>query len=228
MPVPPSACIVCGSTRSPVHSPVLWAELIDAWGLSAQEAESVDRREGTSCADCGSSLRSASLAAALLPEVGWDGTLEDWAATEPPYELLEVNRAGQLTPWLERLPGHQLVEYPDVDLQALPFEDESWDLVLHSETLEHVMDPVLALRECRRVLRPHGVLVFTTPVIPARLTRRRDDLPPSYHGLESDPTYLVVTEYGADFWTQVLDAGFATVRIDARYWPDAPAFVAHG
>ena len=223
----PGSCIVCGSTSPPAHTPVLWPELIEQWGLTPEEAASVDRREGQHCPDCMASLRSQSLAGVLLPELGGTGTLEEWVATEPAYELLEVNRAGNLTPWLERLPGHALVEYPDVDLQELPFEDDTWDVLVHSETLEHVPDPVLGLKECRRVLRPHGILVFTTPVIPGRLTRRRDDLPPSYHGLEVDPTYLVITEYGADFWTQVLDAGFGTIRIDGRYWPDAPAFVAH-
>jgi SAM-dependent methyltransferase len=220
------ACVVCGSTREPAHSPVLWAELIDAWELTPREAASIDRREGQHCPDCEVRLRPASLAAAILREVGFDGTFEAWTASRPPLRLLEVNRVGQLTPWLERLPGHRLVEYPDVDMHELPDPDGSWDMVVHSETLEHVQDPVLALSECRRVLRPGGVLAFTVPVVPGRLSRRRDGLPRSYHGLESDPTYLVVTEYGADFWTQVLDAGFETLRIDGRMWPDAPAFVA--
>jgi hypothetical protein len=76
------------------------------------------------------------------------------------------------------------------------------------------------------VLRPGGVLVFTTPVIPGRPTRRRDGLPPSCHRLEEDPVYLIVSEDGADLWTQVLDAGFSTLQIEGALWPVAPAFVA--
>jgi hypothetical protein len=58
------------------------------------------------------------------------------------------------------------------------------------------------------------------------LTRRRDGLPPSFHGSEADPSYLVFTEYGADFWTQVFDAGFTTLSITALQWPDATALTA--
>ncbi len=64
------------------------------------------------------------------------------------------------------------------------------------------------------------------PVISDRLTRRRDGLPPSYHGLESDPAYLVVTEYGADCWAEVLQAGFRSLEIVVLSWPCAVAYIA--
>lgn len=219
-------CSVCGSARPSADTPVLWPGLIAEWELSAEEATTLDRREGQHCPDCRVGLRSATLATALLQRVGWAGTLASWVETRPTVSMLEINRAGQLTPWLERLPGHVLVEHPAVDIQSLACPNASWDLVMHSETLEHVGDPVLALLECRRVLAPGGALLFTIPVLPGRLTRRRDGLPPSFHGLESDPTYLVVTEYGADFWTQVCDAGFTGLQLVTRNWPDTLAFVA--
>jgi hypothetical protein len=49
---------------------------------------------------------------------------------------------------------------------------------------------------------------------------------PSYHGSEADPVYRVVTEYGADFWTTVLDAGFGRLELVADYRPHALALVA--
>jgi SAM-dependent methyltransferase len=220
------ACVVCGSAAAPVREPVLWPQLVADWGLSAAEAESVDRREGQRCADCGVSLRSAALALAILRRVGWVGTLESWISSVPQLSLLEINLAGQLTPWLQRLRHHQLIEYPDVDIHHLPFPDGSRDLIVHSDTLEHVADPLGALTECRRVLAPHGAVCFSIPVIPSRLTRRRDHLPPSFHGSESDAAYLVFTEYGADFWAQILDSGFTALNIYALQWPDAIGLVA--
>jgi SAM-dependent methyltransferase len=166
------------------------------------------------------------LASAVLGVTGDRGPLEDWVVARPSLKILEINRAGDLTPWLARLPNHRLVEFPDVDLESLPFADGEWDAIVHSDTLEHVDDPVKALMECRRVLAPGGRLCFTIPIVPGRLTRRRDGMAPSYHGSEQDPAYRVVTEYGADFWSSVLQAGFCELRIIVERWPDALALVA--
>ena len=56
---------------------------------------------------------------------------------------------------------------PDVtaDVQALPFRDGAFDAVKATEILEHVPEPVAALRECRRVLRAGGHLVATAPFL---------------------------------------------------------------
>jgi SAM-dependent methyltransferase len=60
-----------------------------------------------------------------------------------------------------RLPDARIVELePDA---VLPFGDGSFDLVLCTETIEHVRDVQLLLSEVRRVLRPGGTLALTTP-----------------------------------------------------------------
>jgi ubiquinone/menaquinone biosynthesis C-methylase UbiE len=60
-----------------------------------------------------------------------------------------------------RLPDAQAVELePDM---PLPFADGSFDLVVCTETFEHVRDLQLLLSEIRRVLEPRGRLAVTTP-----------------------------------------------------------------
>ncbi len=49
------------------------------------------------------------------------------------------------------------------DAQGLPFADNSFDVVVSCETIEHVPDVRSALREMSRVARPGGKLLLTTP-----------------------------------------------------------------
>lgn len=57
----------------------------------------------------------------------------------------------------------------NVETMALPFADASFDLVLFCEVLEHMTnDPLACLLEIKRVLRPNGQLIVTTPNV-ARL-----------------------------------------------------------
>jgi SAM-dependent methyltransferase len=49
------------------------------------------------------------------------------------------------------------------DITAIPVESGSFDAVMCTEVLEHVPDPVAALKEMNRVLRPGGHLLITAP-----------------------------------------------------------------
>lgn len=49
----------------------------------------------------------------------------------------------------------------------LEYADKSFDLVVMSSVLEHVHDPAAALRECRRLLKPGGVLAVIVPNLAA-------------------------------------------------------------
>jgi SAM-dependent methyltransferase len=94
----------------------------------------------------------------------------------PPGEggsALDVGaRAGVQTEWLTQR-GYRVTSV-DVEPQfeaclkvdaneRLPFADKSFDLVWCSEVIEHLRDPAFALSELRRVAKPGGLLVLTTP-----------------------------------------------------------------
>jgi len=101
------------------------------------------------------------------------------------------------------------------DLEALTFPDESFDLFITQDVLEHVFRPEIALSEIARVLRPGGAHVFTVPVYRGRRTLVRavataDGVqhiePPDYHENPVDPNgSLVVREWGDDFVDFVKD-----------------------
>ena len=52
-----------------------------------------------------------------------------------------------------------------VDLQQLPFDDASYDLVFASHVLEHVPDDEKAIAEIRRILRPGGMAILPVPIV---------------------------------------------------------------
>ena len=61
-----------------------------------------------------------------------------------------------------------------IDMQATGLGDQTFDVIIASGVLEHVPDDERALRECRRLLRPGGVLVALVPVVESWATTYED------------------------------------------------------
>jgi SAM-dependent methyltransferase len=89
--------------------------------------------------------------------------------------------------------GHVAAAYPRVapvraNLAALPVRDGVVDVVATLQVIEHLWDQPGFLRECRRVLRPAGTLLVTTP---NRLTFSLPNRPMNpFHYRELDPYEL--------------------------------------
>jgi SAM-dependent methyltransferase len=217
-------CPVCGGTNF-TYNEVLWDELISDWELSPLEVDYINRQQGYICDHCGNNLRSMALAYGILKAYDFSGLLEGFVESDAgeKIKVLEINEAGGLNPVLQKLPHHQLACYPEFNLLHLPFADSVFDLVLHSDSLEHVSDPIRGLSECRRVLREHGLCIFTIPLIIGRLTRSRAGLKNSYHGFPDQKysDYIVHTEFGADMWKYAFEAGFSSVRLHSFNYPSA-------
>ncbi len=62
----------------------------------------------------------------------------------------------------ERYPSERL-DFRVADVLDLPFDDDSFDVVVSFETLEHLSQQDAMLAEFRRVLRSGGVLVLSSP-----------------------------------------------------------------
>ena len=93
---------------------------------------------------------------------------------EPLVEIGSYQVAGQegLADLRSLFPGKQYVGCDIVsgvgvdrieNLHQLSFTDGSVGTLIAVETLEHVADPYLAVREIERVLRPGGIAIVTTP-----------------------------------------------------------------
>jgi SAM-dependent methyltransferase len=217
-------CPCCGGSDL-FQKDILWDQLVDIWGLSIEEKLYINRQQGFRCNTCGSRLRSMAIAAWLCKNFKTDQPLShiDKSAHANSATILEINEAGQLTQFLKKLAGHTLGCYPDVDIMKMPYADDSFDLVIHSDTLEHIPDPVLALKECKRVLRPGGQCVFTVPMIVNRLSRSTARGLKSYHGHAETTAedFRVQTEFGADTWKMAIHAGFSECSIFTIEFPAA-------
>jgi SAM-dependent methyltransferase len=92
----------------------------------------------------------------------------------------------------------------------LTFTDNTFDLFLTQDVLEHVFNPQKAVREMLRVVKPGGYVIFTIPIFHGKKTVRRARLDENgnveyiedavYHGNPVDSEgSLAVWDYGDDF-----------------------------
>jgi SAM-dependent methyltransferase len=115
------------------------------------------------------------------------------------------------------------------DLQALTLPDDSVDLFVTQDVLEHVLDPDAAFAEISRVLAPGGAHIWTVPIYRRASTVRRaaaDEaggirhlMEPDYHGNPLGGGSLVIHEWGEDLLPRVHRAsGLTTTRHSRPSW----------
>jgi SAM-dependent methyltransferase len=217
-------CYVCGDANFS-SSDVLWEGLIDDWAINLEETAYINRQQGTKCCNCGNNLRSIALAKAILSKFNFRGTLCDFVDAEEGKKLriLSINTAGGLHEILIKLKNYKLAEHPEYDMTNLEFPDQTFDLVIHSDTLEHVPEPIKGLQECRRILDYGGSCIYTIPMIVGRMSANRKGKKMSYHGNSDNSLYdwAVQTEYGADAWLDCFKAGFSSVIFHCVEYPAA-------
>jgi len=111
-------------------------------------------------------------AAYLLPELAGGrslldvgcgpGTITvDFAARLAPGRVVGIDAAAGIVEQATALAasrGLDNAEFATADLYELPFADDEFDIVHAHQVLQHIADPVAALREMRRVARPGGVV----------------------------------------------------------------------
>ncbi len=222
--------------------------LVEFWGLSPALANAFARKESCSCSRCGANLRARRIARAMLSlyPVGPPPTpchsLAQWVDRSESRSLrvAEINRIHGLHEVLVRLPylsssdfhpgsepGSIVDGVRSEDLTRLTYPDESFDVVLTSETLEHVPDLAAALHEIRRVLVPGGRHIFTIPQLPhVRTTFARSivlpngsiqDRAPRICHPGGDTGYPVFTEFGTDIRDIFVRSGF---ELDLLFGPN--------
>lgn len=237
-------CVACGADTTFVFNSWTIPGNVHAFWADPSVSRANARRESMFCRFCCSSLRVRRIAEVLVTLYGPHGCgsfaelIEDSAFRV--LDVAEINPIGSLHALLRRLPRLMFSDYRgpqhlgelvdgnrNEDICRLTYPDAAFDLVLSSDTLEHVHDFRTALAETRRVLRPGGRHIFTVPVVWTRATTEAraqigDDgkivhlMPALYHGRGSGfyrfipvgADLLTFTEFGRDILDYVREAGF--------------------
>jgi hypothetical protein len=90
----------------------------------------------------------------------------------PEFVICDIGTQGKSLPELH---AYKIVSLdiseesePDVIADITRFNehipDESYDALMCTEVLEHVVDPFAAIRELRRIVKRNGYILFTTPL----------------------------------------------------------------
>jgi len=243
-----SRCRVCGALLVYVYRPVLSKKLINEWNLTAEWEVLFNRRDGEICISCGGSIRGRQIGGALVHWINrtlgvdfQDAQTAFRDAKVQSLKIAEINSCGGVHKILNRLPNVSCSEFESQDrsirhedLLGLSYKDDSFDIVLHSDTLEHVPDIDRALSEIWRVLKPGGAMIFSIPIVrDGRATLVRAKLhngeikqfsPPSFHGgsYQATSQYLVCYEFGEDFLDLLKRGGFTVELLE---YPNNPAAV---
>jgi SAM-dependent methyltransferase len=151
------------------------------------------------------------IAAADLPP---GGRVLDYGCADAPYRGEFPNGVTYVG---ADLPGNR---WADVELRSngtVPLPEGSIDLVLSTQVLEHVEDPVTYLSESFRVLRPGGTLALSTHGV---MYYHRD--PEDYWRWTRAGLTKVVTESGFEVVELIGLMGLASAALqifqDATYW----------
>jgi len=224
-------CFVCGAIDQQWQmNSTITDDLAQSWQLTKLQRQQLDRRESSFCPKCGNSLLNRSLAQAIVNQIQLPKvySLIEWIkrANRKGIRVAEINSCGKLHLSLRKISRLYYSEFNldrnklsfwqklrtprHEDITKLSYHDNTFDLVLHSEVLEHVCDSHQALLECRRILKPNGICLFTTPLIPKRKTKKCVDQNPenkeiiyqknpSFHSGDNKKNNLVWWEFGGDF-----------------------------
>lgn len=87
--------------------------------------------------------------------------LANWGASE----VIGVDISAEAIESAQRHFSNEKVRFIQNDAETLPrhFEPNSFDLIVSFETIEHVQDPELFLRNIRGLLKPDGVVAISCP-----------------------------------------------------------------
>lgn len=101
------------------------------------------------------------------------------------------------------------------DICNLPFEDDSYDIILCNHVLEHIPDDTKAMKELYRVLKPNGMAILQIPQdLKRKETFEDNTITDRKERAKIFGQYDHVRIYGRDYFDKLRSIGFKVEAID--------------
>jgi SAM-dependent methyltransferase len=179
-------------------------------------------RDHLFCEGCGSVPRERALALVLERE------RPEWRSlkiheSSPVFRGISLKLKNEATHYLatqffpDRPLGLVHLGFQNENLEAQSFQDDTFDLVITLDVMEHVNRPDYVLQEVNRTLKPGGLYIFTVPTYKGKIENERRALykddgtidyiaPAEYHGNPVDNSGALVTfHYGHDLIEEIFN-----------------------
>jgi len=231
-----------------------WADPIIQWRISRSVCPSCNGKYFlsfsqnsfmTRCLGCSANITNLSLIPVVLEHSRTHHIETCWEMSTYGATLSFLKRNFSIVYESEYMPdsssGQVVGGIMNQDVQNLSFKDNTIDLITSNQVFEHVPDYVRGFRECYRVLRKGGALIFSIPLYDLPKTERLASIienkityyrEPEYHGsrIAGAMSALVFWHHSKnDVCETLIQVGFSAKLIDVMIAPSQgnPALVVY-
>lgn len=213
----------------------LLRRLVPKWGLTDDYLEQMIKRENELCANCGSGFRQRAHARTILNLLKFS-RLSDFISflkknpsfivyETANYNLFRNEKIKKIYNYIvsefhpDYVFGQKVNGIRNENLEKLTFDNQSFDILITGEVLEHISNLPRSLSEIHRVLKKGSYHIFTVPVdYSMNITRTRAILekdgkvthllPPAVHGDDITGGVLAYRDFGRDIDNTIEKYGF--------------------
>ena len=142
----------------------------------------------------------------IAEAINYTGCVVDLGCGTAPYKNLILAKADKYigVDWYNSLHDQKNVDIFASLIEPLPIENESTDVVVAFQVMEHLPEPLPFLKEAYRILRVDGCMCVTVPLM--------------WHVHEAPHDYYRYTRYGLEYLFRKAGFGKVEVQENTGFW----------
>ncbi len=96
-------------------------------------------------------------------DIGCGARMGPYILSEAASNVVGIDNSEEAIQFCKRKWPRRNISYLTADATKIPFEDNKFDIAVSFEVIEHIEDYVTYLKEVKRILRPDGIFILSTP-----------------------------------------------------------------